>query len=189
MNMKVKFYATLRKIVGAKVIDVSLKEGATVWVLIDAITRRYPALRSEMLDEQGNLYGHVHVFINGRDAPFLEQGLNTIISSDDEVGIFPAVGGGGDLTRVTLKFAGDVRTRMGVNRMEFSFEGSQLRELLEALFAHHDLRDLILDERGNVLPYTRVAVNGRFSYLIGDLDAPIQEGDMVVLMKPYVVAF
>ena len=182
--MKVKFYATLRKIVGAKLIDVSLDEGATVRDLIEEITRRYPALRPEMLDEGGNLYGHVHVFINGRDAPFLEGGLDSTISPDDEVGIFPAVGGGGDLTKVTLKFTGDVRTRMGVNRMEFS-----LGDLLESLFAHHDLRDLILDDGGNVLPYTRVAVNGRFSYLIGDLDAPIQEGDLVVLMKPYVVAF
>jgi molybdopterin synthase sulfur carrier subunit len=189
MNMKVKFYATLRKIVGAKMIDVPLDEGATVWDLIEEITRRYPALRSEMLDEQNKLFGHVHVFINGRDAPFLEQGLNTIISPDDEVGIFPAVGGGGDLTKVTLKFTGNVRTRMGVSRMEFSFEGSRLGDLFESLFAHHDLRDLILDEKGNILPYTRVAVNGRFSYLIGDLDAPIQEGDLVVLMKPYVVAF
>lgn len=187
--MKVKFYATLRKIVGAKTIDVSLEEGATVRDLIAEITRRYPALRPEMLDEQDNLYGHVHVFINGRDAPFLEAGLDSVISSGDEVGIFPAVGGGGDLTKVTLKFTGDVRTRMGVNRMEFSFEGSRLEDLLESLFAHHDLRDLILDEDGHVLPYTRVAVNGRFSYLIGDLDASIQEGDLVVLMKPYVVAF
>jgi molybdopterin synthase sulfur carrier subunit len=187
--MKVKFYATLRKIVGAKMIDVSLEEGATVRNLIDEITRRYPALRSEMLDEQGNLYGHVHVFVNGRDAPFLEGGLDSVISPNDEVGIFPAVGGGGGLTKVTLKFTGDVRTRMGVNRMEFSFEGSRLRDLLEALFAHHDLRDLILDEEGKVLPYARVAVNGRFSYLIGDLEAPIREGDLVVLTKPYVVAF
>ena len=96
MNVKVKFYASLRKIVGAKTIDVSLAEGATVRELIDEITRTCPALRPEMLDEHDNLYGHVHVFVNGRDAPFLERGLDSVISSGDEVGIFPAVGGGDD---------------------------------------------------------------------------------------------
>ena len=93
------------------------------------------------------------------------------------------------MTRVVLKFTGDVRMRMGVDRREFSFEGTKLGELLEAVFAEYDLRDLILDEEGNIKPWARVAVNGRFSYTIGDMNAAIQEGDLVALLHPYVVAF
>jgi molybdopterin synthase sulfur carrier subunit len=40
------------------------------------------------------LWPHVHVFVNGRDAPYLENGVQTIIKSTDTVNIFPAVGGG-----------------------------------------------------------------------------------------------
>jgi len=94
-----------------------------------------------------------------------------------------------EMTGVRLKFTGDVRTRMGTDRMDFAFEGTTLGELLEALFARHELRDLILDEAGSIRPWSRVVVNGRFSYLVGDMDAPVQDGDMIVLMRPYVVAF
>ncbi len=93
------------------------------------------------------------------------------------------------MSDVTLKFTGHVRSRMGMDRMPFSFEGSTLGELLEALFVQHDLRDLLLDEADNVIPYSRIAVNGRFSYLIGDMDAPIKDNDLVVLIRPYAVAF
>jgi len=57
------------------------------------------------------------------------------------------------VTQVKLKFTGDVRSRMRADRMDFAFEGSTLGELLEALFAVHNLRDLILDETGNIKPW------------------------------------
>ena len=55
---------------------------------------RFPAMRDELLTETGDLRLHVHVFINGQDAPYLEQGLETRISGDDDIDLFPAVGGG-----------------------------------------------------------------------------------------------
>jgi molybdopterin synthase sulfur carrier subunit len=36
----------------------------------------------------------VHVFVNGRDAPFLENALETVLKEDDTITVFPAVGGG-----------------------------------------------------------------------------------------------
>lgn len=62
--------------------------------LVEIVVTRFPAMRRELLDEQGNLWRHVHVFINGRDAPYLDNGLNTLVHQDDVVNIFPAVGGG-----------------------------------------------------------------------------------------------
>jgi molybdopterin synthase sulfur carrier subunit len=93
-DMKVNFYATLRQVVGTKTVDLALAEGATVHQLVAEMIRCYPGLQRELLDEQGQLYGHVHVFVNGRDAQYLENGLDTPLSTEDTLGVFPAVGGG-----------------------------------------------------------------------------------------------
>jgi molybdopterin converting factor small subunit len=90
---------------------------------------------------------------------------------------------------VHLKFTGLVRSRMGLDRMDYEFEGYTLGELLVALFNSHDIQDLLMDDNGTILPYSRVVINGRFSYLVGDMEAQIQEGDTIVLIRPYVVAF
>jgi molybdopterin synthase sulfur carrier subunit len=92
--MKVSFYATLRQVVGAKTVEFNLPAGSTVRQLVEEMVRCYPLLKNELLDEQGELYQHVHVFVNMRDAAFLENGMETVIPEEAEVGVFPAVGGG-----------------------------------------------------------------------------------------------
>ena len=92
--MQVNFYATYRQIVGKKTVEIPLEEGATLRQLIDGLVGDYPALRPEWFDAQGHLYGHVHLFVNGRDLPFLESGLDTRLLADDTVSVFPPVGGG-----------------------------------------------------------------------------------------------
>ncbi len=93
------------------------------------------------------------------------------------------------MANVTLKFTGNVHTRMGAYQMDFSFEGNKLRELLDAVTVQHSLRDLLLDASGNIKPYARVLVNGRFAELLEGLDTPVRDGDTVVLIHPYAVAF
>ena len=92
--MNVNFYATLRSVVGAKSVDFELQPGATVGDLLAAMIARYPALRTELLNASGELYSHVHIFVNGRDTPFLEKGMDTVLQPEDTLGVFPAVGGG-----------------------------------------------------------------------------------------------
>jgi len=92
--LKVKFYATLREIVGQKSVDFPLNEGDTVNELMNKIIDRYPALEPKLLDEDGELLGYVHFFVNGRDLPYLEKGMETELSDDDTISVFPAVGGG-----------------------------------------------------------------------------------------------
>jgi len=92
--MKVNFYATLRDVTGQKTVDIDLPENATVRQLVDAMVERYPLLRDKLLNQDDKLWGHVHVFINGRDAPFLDNEMQTVIKLDDSISIFPAVGGG-----------------------------------------------------------------------------------------------
>lgn len=92
--MKVTFYATLREIVGAKKVEFNVDEKANVQDLMDEMIRCYPLLRQKLLDEEGELYPHVHIFVNGRDAIYLENGLESRLSPEDNVTVFPAVGGG-----------------------------------------------------------------------------------------------
>jgi molybdopterin synthase sulfur carrier subunit len=92
--MKVNFYATLRQIAGTKTVEIPIEAGATVAELVESVVEQFPPMRRELLDEEGNLFGHVHVFINGRDVPVLEKRVDTVLSPGDKVDIFPPVGGG-----------------------------------------------------------------------------------------------
>jgi molybdopterin synthase sulfur carrier subunit len=92
--MKVNFYATYRPIVGGKTVDFDVDHGLTVQQLVEVIVARFPAMRREMLDENGVLYSHVHIFVNGRDACYLEKRMETVIQAEDTLNIFPPVGGG-----------------------------------------------------------------------------------------------
>jgi len=92
--MNVNFYATLRRFTGRKSVEFSLPDGATVQRLLDAVLDRFPDMAGYLLDDRGRLYPHVHIFINGRDAPYLDRALETPLTQDDAVDFFPAVGGG-----------------------------------------------------------------------------------------------
>ncbi len=92
--MDVNFYATLRSIVGQKTIQVQMPPGATARQLIDLVVTDYPALRAELLDENGDFHSHMKMFINGREAVYLEKQFSHIMKPTDKVDIFPPVGGG-----------------------------------------------------------------------------------------------
>jgi sulfur-carrier protein len=91
--MDINFYATLRLITGKKTVPLDLPDGVTVREMLESCFELYPALRKELMCGE-ELHGHVHVFVNGRDVPYLEKTLETQISATDKLDIFPAVGGG-----------------------------------------------------------------------------------------------
>ncbi len=92
--MKVNFYATLRRIAGQKTVEFDQEYGLTAQQLLEAVLDRFPEMREELVDAEGNLFGHVHLFVNGRDSRFLANEIDTPIVQGDKVDIFPAVGGG-----------------------------------------------------------------------------------------------
>ena len=94
------------------------------------------------------------------------------------------------MTHITLKFIGEFWGRVGFGHADFEFEGSTVREFLPALTQAHHVADLLLNPDGiSTKPYSRLVVNGRFFELVGGLDAPIRDGDVVTLMRPYAPAF
>ena len=92
--MDVNFFATLREVAGARTVSFDVAAGATVQELLAVVIDRFPPMREELFDEDGELFGHVHVFINGQDAPHLDRALETPLKETDKVDLFPAVGGG-----------------------------------------------------------------------------------------------
>ena len=85
---------TLHGKVRGKTIELDVAQGSTIHQLVDAIVTQFPAMRHEMLDEHGQLYSHVHIFVNGRDACYLDKGLDYSLQAEDTLNIFPPVGGG-----------------------------------------------------------------------------------------------
>lgn len=92
--MKVNFYATLRDIVGKKEVRVDLPSNTTALQFVEMVIDQYPDLRRELLDEDNQFHSHMKLFINGREAVYLEDQFETVLKPDDKVDIFPPTGGG-----------------------------------------------------------------------------------------------
>ena len=68
-------------------------DAATVFILIDELELRYPAIKGRLRDESGALRRFVNLYVNGEDVRF-QNGINTSLKSGDELSIVPAVAGG-----------------------------------------------------------------------------------------------
>jgi sulfur-carrier protein len=68
-------------------------DGETVAQLVESLVVRFPALRSQLLTETGDLNRFVNVYVNGQDVRYL-QGLSTPVQPRDEVRLLPAMAGG-----------------------------------------------------------------------------------------------
>jgi MoaD family protein len=94
IGMKVHFYATLRAIVGQKTVEVDIPPNTTALKLVEIVSDKHPALRTELLDAENRFQRHMKLFINGREAVYLEDKFETVIKASDKIDIFPPVGGG-----------------------------------------------------------------------------------------------
>ena len=94
MTRHIRFYATLRDAVGGRDPDVTLPSPFTARELVAHVVETWPDAREWLLEEDGTLRRQVHVFVNGRDARYLDGGLDAPIAAEDKVDVFPAVGGG-----------------------------------------------------------------------------------------------
>ena len=92
--LKVNFYATLRAIVGQKTLEIDMPAGSTARQLIDLIIAKYPPIGPELIDENGNFFSHMKMFINGREVVYLDDQFRYLMKPSDKVDIFPPVGGG-----------------------------------------------------------------------------------------------
>jgi adenylyltransferase/sulfurtransferase len=75
---------------GQKDVEVS---GQTVAGALEALTERYPAVRTHLFDEAGALRSFVHVFLGEQDVREL-HGEATELRANDRLLIIPSIAGG-----------------------------------------------------------------------------------------------
>ncbi|MBJ20700.1 MAG: MoaD/ThiS family protein [bacterium] len=93
-SMRISFYATLRKIVGEKHIELPLPEPTSLAEVLEAVVLAHPDLGAEMLDESGELDRGIHLFVDGRSSRFLSGEMATVVDGSQSIEFFPAVAGG-----------------------------------------------------------------------------------------------
>lgn len=93
MKLRVKFLATLYDLTGVLKTEVEVPDGITVRELIDHLGKRFERLKSEVLDEKGELKPMFNVLVNGRAVEWL-NGLDTKLKDGDEVVFIPPAAGG-----------------------------------------------------------------------------------------------
>lgn len=90
--MRVHVYATLRDLLGVSGIDLDIRQPTDARRLLRQVTAAHPALAARLWDEHEQLSGAVLVLVNGRAIRFLD-GLATRIGPEDNVALFPPIGG------------------------------------------------------------------------------------------------
>jgi len=75
---------------GARVVDL---DGPTVGAAVQALTDRYPRLAPRLIDERGEQYPFVAIYLNDDDIR-LVGGFDATVQDGDELSIVPAVAGG-----------------------------------------------------------------------------------------------
>jgi MoaD family protein len=95
----VKLYANLRKLAGTK--ELSITEG-TVGAVVNELVRQHPSVGDVIL-ENGELRQYIIITVNGQNTIDLE----TSVTEQDVIAIFPPIAGGTSPLTPLLKGEGD----------------------------------------------------------------------------------
>lgn len=68
-------------------------EGATVGEVLLKLTNTYPAIKGQLLNDDGTLHRFLNVYVNDDDVRYL-GGVEASITNNDEITLLPAVAGG-----------------------------------------------------------------------------------------------
>jgi len=75
---------------GAAALDI---DGATVGEVLGKLSADYPALTSQLFNDDGSLHRFLNVYVNDDDVRYL-GGLDAPVADGDDVTLLPAVAGG-----------------------------------------------------------------------------------------------
>lgn len=91
--VRVYIPTVLRKITGGQTrVEAAASD---IRSLLDTLEARFPGLKGQLVDAQGNLHRFVNVYVNNREIEEL-SGLETPLQEEDEVALIPAMAGGSD---------------------------------------------------------------------------------------------
>lgn len=68
-------------------------EGATIGAVLSELTSAYPAVKGQLLNDDGTLHRFLNVYVNDDDVRYL-GGVEASVAQDDEITLLPAVAGG-----------------------------------------------------------------------------------------------
>jgi molybdopterin synthase sulfur carrier subunit len=85
----VKLFGNLRNYIDRSTLQIP---GANIQLVLDQLCDHHPPL-CDVVFEKGNLKPHFKIMINGHDIT-LANGLDTPVSEDDQIAIFPPIAGG-----------------------------------------------------------------------------------------------
>jgi molybdopterin synthase sulfur carrier subunit len=91
--MEWKLFADLAELGGDRRIEVAVDDGDTVGDALDTLLADRPALEDRVLTEDGDVREHINILQNGENIR-RDAGLDTELSPDDELALFPPVSGG-----------------------------------------------------------------------------------------------
>lgn len=94
MELEWKLFADLKERAGDGRVTVDVDEGATVEEALAALVAARPALDGRVFDDDGGVYDHVNVLVNGENVETAGEGLGTQVDERDELALFPPVSGG-----------------------------------------------------------------------------------------------
>ena len=103
--MRIEFYGIFRLQIGKKTLEFDLSHGSTIYDALQAVVKRFPVLRDDLLDQNDKPYPYLPLYINGRNPRLFEDGLNTVIDTDDVLSIFSPISSG----RINVEDARKVR--------------------------------------------------------------------------------
>lgn len=91
--MEWRLFADIAEAAGAHTIEIDLDGEATVDEALQALFSRHPALEDEVM-ENGQVADHLTILKNGENVAGEDDGLDTPISTEDELALFPPISGG-----------------------------------------------------------------------------------------------
>jgi len=94
MRVTVKFFTTLREIVGKREEEFEFSRGTTVKELLKHLSESYgQAFKEYIYNERGRVKSYLQFLINGKSITTL-KGFETRLKDGDKVAIIPPIGGG-----------------------------------------------------------------------------------------------
>ena len=94
MNVKIKFFTSLREITGNKMVNLQLKNKISVDQLLFLLLEKYgQKFRDYVYNQEGKVQDFLSFLINGKNINNL-QGFNTVLKEGDIIAVLPPVGGG-----------------------------------------------------------------------------------------------
>lgn len=91
MTASVRIPTVLRAALGG---DATIAvEGSTVGQVIEELTTAHPAVKGQLLNDDGTLHRFLNVYVNDDDVRYL-GGVDTPVANGDEITLLPAVAGG-----------------------------------------------------------------------------------------------